>query len=728
MCGISVVVSLKRNVPIKIVSNGHTNSAPNGYKLKNGSTNGAEPSLRSDLESRLQSSLEKIAHRGPDASDIWINPENTVGLAHCRLSINDLSPGGVQPLHDDEGHIHAVVNGEIYDNDRLREQCIKATGYKFKGHSDSETVVALYKQYGAPGFLEHMRGEFSLVIYDDRTGEIIAARDRFGIKPLFWTVVGDKLLIAAEVKAFLPLGWKPEWDVESIALMSCYYAGRTVFKDVRRVEPGYYMVVSPDGDIKHHEYWDFQYANKHKVEERSVEDMVLAVREKIIESIRLRLHADVPVGIYLSGGLDSSTVAGVVKHLVEQEGEKMGNISATERIACFCISFDKNSGYDESDIAARTADFLGVQMHTIHMNEEELAKNFEDTVWHNEHPGFDLNTVGKFALSELPRREGFKVILSGEGADELFAGYPWFPNDFLLEPDYAKPELVLQQNDELRKELHAKALVDFKASLVAMGTIPSEYQLDPDLSKRLNHTFSPAAFAISTMASPLLAKPLQAKYTATERLRAKIDAWSASAQESVKHDWHPLHTAMYAWSKTFLPNMLLTALGDRCEMAHSIEGRPPFLDHELAELVNGLPPSVKMHYGPDASGPAAGSSTWWQHGASSSTAHFWEKWILREAAKPFITEELYHRRKHPFTAPLAWPRGGPLHRLFERLLTRENVDRVGFLDWDGTRGALDRAFGEKADVGALREVLTAGGLVTMSQRFGVPRADVAEWV
>jgi asparagine synthase (glutamine-hydrolysing) len=156
-------------------------------------------------------------------------------LGHCRLSIVDLSPEGNQPLHDDEGYIHAVVMGEIYDNERLREQCIREFGYKFSGHSDSEVVLALYKHYGAPAFLDHMRGEFSLVIYDERSGEVVAARDRFGIKPIFWTIVDDKILIAAEIKAFLPLGWKPEWDVNSIALNSCFHGYETVFKGVQKV-------------------------------------------------------------------------------------------------------------------------------------------------------------------------------------------------------------------------------------------------------------------------------------------------------------------------------------------------------------------------------------------------------------------------------------------------------------------------------------------------------------
>lgn len=169
-------------------------------------------------------------------------------LGHCRLSIVDLSKEGEQPLHDDEGHLHAVVIGEIYDNDKLAEQCAHEFGYKFRGRSDSELVLALYKHYGAPRFLDHLRGEYSFVIYDDRSGEVVAARDRFGVKPLFWTVVGDRLLIAAEIKAFLALGWKPEWNVESIVLNSCYVGSETIFKNVHRVrslplvlEMGFYL-------------------------------------------------------------------------------------------------------------------------------------------------------------------------------------------------------------------------------------------------------------------------------------------------------------------------------------------------------------------------------------------------------------------------------------------------------------------------------------------------------
>ncbi|KAK6208952.1 hypothetical protein LQW54_006700 [Pestalotiopsis sp. IQ-011] len=705
MCGLCAAITLKRP------------------EARRGQGNNDDKS-RQKLHDDMLKGLDLIKHRGPDAQDVWINPENTVALGHCRLSIVDLSREGEQPLHDDEGRIHAVVIGEIYDNEKLTEQCAREFGYKFRGRSDSELVVALYKHYGAPAFLDHLRGEYSFVIYDDRTGDVIAARDRFGVKPLFWTVVDGRLLVAAEIKAFLALGWKPEWDVDSIVLNSCYVGENTIFENVHRLRPGHYLTASADGVINSHEYWDLKYRDKSHVETRSVEEMVQAVREKLIESIRVRLRADVPVGIYLSGGLDSSAVAGITKYLIEQKGEKIGSQDISQKIACFTIQFDKDSGFNESDIASRTADFLGVDMHVKDMNEAEMARHFEDACWHNESHSWDLGTVGKYALSELPRREGFKVILSGEGADELFAGYPWFVSEFLLEPDPSRPEGALQKDDALRARLGEQARRDIEGVYQKVSTNAAAGPcIDPDLARRLNGVRNPYSMVTRLAPHEIFTPALRARYGATDKLRAVIDSWSPAAQRQITDAWHPVHTAMYAWSKAQLPNFILTVLGDRTEMAHSIEGRPPFLDHELADLMGSVPPSLKMRYGPElGAGPDAGASAWWNKDEPQAAAQFWEKWILREAAKPFITEELYLRRKHPYSAPIAWPRGGPLHQMLERLLTEDNVRRLGFLDWGEVQASLEAGFGDGASVGATRKTLIAASFVALGQRFGVATA------
>jgi asparagine synthase (glutamine-hydrolysing) len=471
-----------------------------------------------------------------------------------------------------------------------------------------------------------------------------------------------------------------------------------------------------------------------------VDEMIYEVREKIIESVRLRLRADVPVGIYLSGGLDSSSIAGIAKYLVEEKGINVGNQDLKQKLACFSIQFDKDSGFDESgtydndhasfllslliemhvDIAERTAKFLGVDMHLKKMNEAELAKHFEDCVWHSEHFISDLNSVGKFALSELPRDLGFKVILSGEGADEMFGGYAWFLPDFLGEPDQSSPDLPLQQDDLLRQRLHEKSISDIKATFRKKRVVLKQCEVDHEVKEQLNGMASPMIFTMGVTQEDLYLPAWQNKYTASDLLRRTIDTWSPSAQENIKHNWHVLHSAMYAWAKCQLPNYLLTTLGDRGEMAHSIEGRPPFLDHHLAELMGDIPPSLKMYYCSDAETLDAGNGAPWDKNENKAGDKIFEKWILREAVKPFLSEELYLRRKHPFTAPVKWPKGGPLHQLFTRLLTRENIGALGFIQWSTVQKSLEAAFGDESDSGAWRSCLVVGSMVVLSQRFGVP--------
>lgn len=362
MCGISVRISLRPS---------------------DGSDAPKKPDVES-IKGQLDRSLDLIAHRGPDSKGIWVSDDGSVGeiffslfpsensakscivgLGHCRLSIEDLSDMGNQPLHSDDGGVHAVINGEIYDHERIRAELEQNHGYHFKGHSDSEVVVALYTVYGAPAFLDHLRGEFSLVIYDQRQGRIIATRDRFGIKPLFWTIIDQEdervLLFATEMKTFLAMGWKPKWDVQSAFQAGWLIDDRSLFKGVKKLMPGYWMEITLlDGQLRRHLYWDSDYNDKvrllpikfgpqakdkqRQVEIRTVEEMIEGVREKLTEAIRLRLRADVPVGIYLSGGIDSSLIAGIVAKLAREENVTLG--SKKGQVTCFSIEFP-NSPFDE---------------------------------------------------------------------------------------------------------------------------------------------------------------------------------------------------------------------------------------------------------------------------------------------------------------------------------------------------------------------------------------------
>lgn len=325
------------------------------------------------------------------------------------------------------------------------------------------------------------------------------------------------------------------------------------------------------------------------------------------------------------------------------------------------------------------------------MSEDELAQRFEDATWHCEHHNHDLNFVGKFALSELPREHGYKVVLTGEGADENFAGYPMYLPDFLQEPDLT---WTSQLSDATRKQQwqeKEEAAAKYYASVGADGSNRGRC-IASEMLGNITTPASMCAFQFDAFAPWATGQDPRMTIARgiDERVRGKMLSW------------HPLHAALYTWTKGHLVNNFLSCLGDRTEMAHSIEARPPFLDHVLTEYVNALPPSLKIRY-------------------DASTDEFVEKWILREAARPFITDEIYRRRKHPYTAPTTWPRDGPMHQLFQRLLTEVNVRAVGFIDWERAKHMVANAF-ENGDAKAMRACFLVGEWVVLSQRFKIPTA------
>lgn len=550
------------------------------------------------------------------------------GLGHARLSINDLSPSGAQPFHSPDGRVHAVANGELY-NEELREEL--KSSYTFKGTSDSEIIIAAYLAYGID-FLKKLRGEFAIVLWDEEKEFFIAARDRYGIKPLFWSLVnyngGKRLLVAAEAKAFRPLGWEPAWDVASLVQGGWNFDDRTLFKDVRKVRPGHYLSIEKYGKMDEIRYWDMDFPDKRVLDPRGAEELIEGVRERMLDAVRVRLKADVKVGIYLSGGIDSSVLAGMTAHLVKEKGVKVGSEDPSDRVSCFSIAFDEDSGFDESDISNRTAEWLGVKYFKKHMNEAELAMRFEDATYHCEHHNHDLNYVGKYALSEVPREHDYKVVLTGEGADEVFAGYPMYLADYLREPDQNCSDQPLPE--DRRETLREESENDVSKYYESIG---AKSVLEPTKARaKLNN--------ISTMASMTAFQPSILSSWATEEFGISTPQDTIAADidpaviEKMQKTWHPLHAGLYTWSKGHLVNQMLSCLGDRTEMAHSLEARTPFLDHHLTEYVAGIAPSWKVRWMKN------------EKGDDGPDGRFVEKWILREASKPFITKELYERKKH----------------------------------------------------------------------------------
>ncbi|KAG7094665.1 hypothetical protein E1B28_005487 [Marasmius oreades] len=538
----------------------------------------------SSLEGDLRASIQAMAHRGPDSFGTFyeVFEGGSVGLAHARLSIIDIE-GGHQPLYDDANSVHAVVNGELYDYAVIRKR-LEQEGCVFTTSVDSELLIHLYKVYGLDSIL-HLRGEFAFILYDKQRRMIFAARDRFGIKPLYYTLLdgGKKLLLASEMKALVPLGWKPEWDVESIVQLGEFIDDRTVFKGVYKLPPAHQLIFRHTGRLKVEPYWDHSYNSPDVPESRSLEEMIDGVQKRLVDSVKARLRSDVPLGVYLSGGIDSAVVAGIASKLLK-EG------SPETKLNTFTLAFPDRAELDEGPIAKRMAESIGAVSHLITPTEADLVSYFEKSVYHSEQPVHTLNGAGKMILSEYVRRHGFKVVLSGEGADEVFAGYSFYLADYLSAVDHAAVDLgiPLPTSSELfmaLKEFEGKKLPQDHLSLS---------QVDPEAtnsSRPLGGIYFPKVLSTAGFDNQVFSQDIIDKVGSPDHSLNIAERLNARARtDIVSRKYHPLHCALHTCMHTSLPNFVLNLLGDRMEMSNSVEGRPPLLDHHLVEYANSLPP------------------------------------------------------------------------------------------------------------------------------------------
>ncbi|KAJ7871571.1 putative asparagine synthase [Mycena leptocephala] len=596
----------------------------------------------------LDTSLKAIDHRGPDSQGTFVSEDSRVGLGHCRLSIIDLETGN-QPLSDEDGMIQCVVTGEIYDHERIRAE-LEAQGSVFKTKSDSEIVIQLYKHQSFNA-LSSLRGEFAFVLYDANRRLLFAARDRLGVKPLSYTMSGGRLLLASEIKAFPALGWKPEWDIDSIVNNGYFADDRTVFKGVRKLMPGHFLVFRPDGYLKVQAYWDLEYATQDSPNTSTVDEMIATVRSHLTEAVRLRLRP--------TGGIDSAAIAGIATKLLREK-------DPTAKLTTFTLTFPYAEKFDEGPIAARSAAFIGADSHTLPLTESDLVNALDDTVWHCEQPIFSFQGPGKFLLSKFAREKGFKVVLTGEGSDEFIGGYPWLPVDYL-------------QRAGMLQRIQA-----FLSAVPVMWMSPNSHTDAQLARKMLGGISSHRAFPYSAAVLAVTGDP-----DCTGAIADGIDA-----------RWHPYHVASYVTGKTFLPEVILIHVGERTEMAHSIESRPAFLDHHLVNYINTLPPSVKVR---PIKGDGPGVWT------------FTDKWILRQAVEPFVTEEVYQRKK------------APLQVMLKDRITQANVDALGLFNWQYVQGVLEHyltapEFPPDGGVdGKAQLLMYVLSFIIMRERFDVPK-------
>ena len=369
-------------------------------------------------ESTVARATQALYHRGPDGQRHWTSADRRVALGHARLSIIDLTTGD-QPIASEDERTRIIVNGELYGFEAIQKD-LQNRGHRLRTKSDSEIALHLYEDYG-PQCLHHLRGEFAIVIWDETRRRIFAARDRFGIKPLFYAWHNDVLYLASEVKALFAAGIPARWDDESVFHSVSFgkHLTRTLYDGVFELPPGHFLIATE----KHWQvtkYWDFNYPRADAtVAKRSDADYAAEFRHELEEAVRIRLRADVPVGVYLSGGLDSCSVLGLAAR------------HHPDPIRAFTLTFEQ-AAYDEGPIAKEMAELAGAEFNPIPIGQRHLADNFADSIAQAETPCINAHGVAKYVLSRAVRHAGYKVVITGEGSDEILGGYPHFRRDMLL--------------------------------------------------------------------------------------------------------------------------------------------------------------------------------------------------------------------------------------------------------------------------------------------------------
>lgn len=533
-------------------------------------------------EAAVRAAVDSLQARGPDDRGLWLNPAQQLALGHTRLAIRDLQTGQ-QPLHSLDGRLHAVVNGELYEDTYWRRHLL-AQGYPLQTRSDSELVLGLYQLYGLD-FVSRLRGEFAILLWDSE--RLVAVRDRFGIKPLCYALTPTGIRFASKAKALFASGLPAAWDLQ--ALQQAYalqypLPEQTLFEGVQQVLPGELMVVTAQGQISHQRYWDLDYATPEHFAEPPNPAIFL---QQLQEAVSLRLAADVPVCAHLSGGIDSSAVLALAS---EAQGSPL---------PAFTVAFP-GSDYDELALARQTAQHLGSELYEVPVTATDIIKHLPNTVYHCEGLMINGHAVAKALLNQAIQQAGFKVALTGEGADELLLGYTHY-----------RADLGWQDHDPRSSGIHlaTSEQLDLSALQAAWGQTPSFLSAKASLGARLQQLLAP------------LQVPAWQQNPPVEALLEALDSPALRAL-------HPLHRANTLWTRLALANYILHTVGDGAEMAHSVEGRLPFLDHKLFASLRKLAPEAGFD-------PHSGL----------------EKQLLRRSLQGKLPESVLTRPKHPFTAP-----------------------------------------------------------------------------
>ena len=583
----------------------------------------------------LEGMIRSLAHRGPDAMAMRVQRE--VGLAHARLSIIDLL-GGHQPMASEDQSLWITFNGEIFNYLELKSE-LAARGHRFLTRSDTEVILHLYQEEGEQ-CVHKLNGQWAFAIWDSVAQTMFLSRDRLGVRPMFYTRTGRCFAFASEIKAlFAHPDVRRELDLQGLDQLFSFWVTlppRTVFQQISELPAGHSLTVK-DGDLRIRRYWQLNYPPREFMyREQSSEQAAREAGERLVELLmdatRIRLRSDVPVGAYLSGGLDSSVISALLLRLTHAPART------------FSVSFE-DSEYDEQPYQQEVVSFLGSEHQQIRCSQEDIARVFPEVVWHAEKPLIRTAPAPLYLLSELVHGEGFKVVLTGEGADETLGGY-----DIFKEMKIRK--FIASQPGSRWRPLLLGRLYPYMSNLQKQSPayLKAFFQADPvqvegpffshlprwELTSRLKLLFSDAL------------KHELGKFDSFAELHMMLPEAYGS--------WDGLSRAQYLEAALLLPGYILSSQGDRVAMAHAVEARFPFLDYRLVEFANALPPTLKMKV-------------------------LQEKYLLKQSVRHLVPDCVVKRSKHPVRAPGGQCFFGPrIPEYVSEMLSAHEIRRAGIFE------------------------------------------------
>jgi len=608
----------------------------------------------------------ELAHRGPDGTGLYL--DGAFGMVSTRLAIVDIA-GGDQPLSDERGRYWVMQNGEIFNHPELRAE-LEMLGHRFATHSDTEVLAHAYEEWGA-GCLDRLNGEFAFALWDRLTRELFLARDRFGIRPLFLFSAPGLVAFASEAKALLrhpavSRELDPTSLVETFSLWASSPA-RSAFVGIRELPAGHFLRVASDGTTEERRWWDMPFASEAEQRTEREEELAEELRQLLDDATRIRLRADVPVGSYLSGGLDSSATTALAQR------------HTSHPVRAFGIGFE-DPVFDERAFQERVARALGVELTTITVDGPAIAALMPRVVALSEKPTLRTAPAPLLQLSETVRAAGYKVVLTGEGADEMFAGYDVFKLDkvrrfWARHPESRiRPRLLTRLYPYLAQDLSRTGAL--MQNVFARGLTDTEHPLYSHLP-RLEH----AARGLRMFHRDALARSATPNETRDQLIGRLPDAFMS---------WSTLSRAQYVEIATFMCGYLLHSQGDRMLMGNSVEGRFPFLDYRVAEFAARLPDGMKLR-------------------------GLREKHLLRSAVAPLLPREIADREKRPYRAPILRAFvGREAPEYVGALLEPARVRDAAIFDWQMVDRLLQKCRrSEQIGVSESDEMMLVGVLSTM---------------